>query len=98
MEHVLKIIVVLGVLSLVWLALRPNFVFLICIDHGVVQLAKGTVSPEFLVHVTNICRERDVMHGWIGGVGRRGRRVKLAFSHSIPTNCRQQLRNVWAMS
>ena len=98
MEHVFKIIVVLGVLGLVWLALRPNFVFLIRIDNGAVKVAKGTVSPEFLVHVTTICRERDVMHGWIGGVGRRGRRVQLAFSHSIPHNCRQQLRNVWTMS
>jgi hypothetical protein len=96
-EHVVKIIVVLGILGLVWLALRPNFVFLIRIDNGVVQLAKGIVPQEFLVHVTNILRERDVMHGWIGGVG-RGRRVKLAFSHSIPHNCRQQLRNVWTMS
>lgn len=97
MEHVLKIIVVLGVLGLVWLALRPNFVFLIRIDHGVVQLAKGTVSPEFLIHVAEICRQRDVMHGWIGGVG-RGRRIRLTFSQSIPANCRQQLRNVLAFS
>lgn len=97
MDHLFKIIVVLGVLGLVWLALRPNFIFLIRIDNGVVQLAKGKVAPEFLIHVTDICRQRDVMHGWIGGVG-RGRRVKLTFSHSIPATCRQQLRNVWTMS
>ncbi|MCI0682757.1 MAG: DUF3634 family protein [Gemmataceae bacterium] len=97
MDHAFKIIVILGVLALVWVALRPNFVFLIRIDNGVVQLAKGKVSPEFLIHVTEVCRQRDVMHGWIGGVG-RGRRVRLAFSPSIPANCRQQLRNVWAMS
>lgn len=97
MEHVFKIVVVLVVLGIVWLALRPNFVFLIRIDNGVVQLAKGKVAPEFLIHVTEICRQRDVMHGWIGGVG-RGRRIRLTFSQSIPANCRQQLRNVLAFS
>jgi hypothetical protein len=42
----------------------------------------------------SICTEYQIKHGWIGGV-RRGRRLQLTFSRSVPPGCRQQIRNMW---
>ena len=95
MDQLFNLVIVAGLLAIVWAVLRPSYVFLIRIDNGAAKLAKGRVAPEFLSHVGDICAERGITRGWIGGIG-RGRGVRLVFSHSIPSHCRQQLRNVWA--
>jgi hypothetical protein len=94
-DQIFNLVIVAVLLICVWMALRPNYVFVIRIEHGAARSDKGKVTPEFLQHVADVCRARDVMHGWVGGVARGGR-VRLAFSGSIPRDSRQQLRNVWA--
>ena len=96
MEHVFNIVVVAIVAVCIWLALRPNYVFLIAIDHGAAHVSKGKVAREFISEVNEVCGRAIVVRGWIGGIG-RGQRLRLAFSRSIPPACRQQLRNLWAM-
>ena len=95
MDQVFNAVVVVIVLWCVWIALRPNYVFVIRIENGAARIDKGKATQEFLQHVSEVCREAGIRNGWIGGVA-RGRLVQLAFSHSIPRRCRQQLRNVWA--
>jgi Protein of unknown function (DUF3634) len=95
-EQVFNFVVLAGVGLCAWLALKPNYVFLIAIDRGTAHVSKGKVAREFVSEVNEVCGRGSIARGWIGGIG-RGRRLRLAFSRSIPPACRQQLRNLWAM-
>ena len=74
--------------------LRP-FTFHVRIVDGRPVLRRGKVTAEFLKVAGEVCN-KGVTRGWIGGV-RRGRRVSLSFSRSIPPPCRQRLRNLWLL-
>jgi Protein of unknown function (DUF3634) len=95
-DQIFNLLIAAAVIALVYWALQPRYVFLIRIDAGAVRLAKGKATPEFLSEVGDACSRAGVRRGWVGGVA-RGKRVKLAFSRSIPAACQQQLRNVWVM-
>ncbi len=87
----------LAVLAIaVWYADRLRYAFLVGIRDGDAYVRRGRVTPAFLEEVRRACREHGVRRGWLGGV-RQARRIRLAFSASLPPGCRQQLRNVWAL-
>ena len=94
MEHVFNLVVVAIAAVCIWMALRPSYAFLIAIENGTAQVSKGKVAREFVCEVSEVCGRGSIARGWIGGVG-RGRRIRLAFSRSIPSACQQQLRNLW---
>jgi hypothetical protein len=92
----LQTIILVGVLAVVaWFFFWPHFEFRIRISDGSLRLATGKVTRDFLEQLTAVCRHWDIKRGWIGGV-RRGRRLTLSFSRSVPSGCRQQIRNLWA--
>lgn len=95
-DHVFNFVVLAVVVVCVWMALRPTYAFLIAIENGAARVKKGKVASEFVSEVNQVCGQGSVARGWIGGVG-RGRRLRLAFSRSIPPACQQQLRNLWAL-
>jgi hypothetical protein len=94
MEIVAQFLVVAIIGVVIWLALQPRYVFLIRIRDGVPAVEKGTVSAVFLSKLGEACAEFDVVHGWVGGLG-RGRDVALDFSTNVPPLCQQRLRNLW---
>jgi hypothetical protein len=83
--------------AIFWAASRTSYVFVVRIEDGSPRLSQGKVAAVFQQRIADACRRNGVRDGWVGGV-RKGRRVSLAFSRSIPHACQQQLRNEWAMS
>jgi len=79
-----------------WYALRPKYVFSLHIQGGCIRTSRGLVTRSFVQQVESICRQAAIAHGQIYGL-RRGRSIALAFSGSIPADCRQQLRNLWLL-
>lgn len=96
MDQIFNLAIAAVVIGFVYWAIQPRYVFVIRIDDGIARAAKGKVAPAFLSEVGDACNQAAVRRGWVGGVA-RGKRVKLAFSRSIPAACQQQLRNVWVM-
>src|SRR4051794_14427290 len=92
-----SIVVVVAIIAAVRFALFPALVFKISVSNGSARLVKGKLSQGLVQEIRDICRERGIARGWIGGV-RRGRAVTLVFSRSVPADCRQQLRNLWVNS
>lgn len=87
-------VAVLGlVAAALWYASRPRNVFTLRIAGGNVAAA-GTVTRSFVHDVEDVCRRGSVIGGEIRGQV-RGRSIVLAFSGPIPSDCRQQLRNLW---
>jgi hypothetical protein len=81
----------------VWAVSQPRCLFTVRIVGGEPIAAKGVVTPAFIGHVRDLCREYSLEHGSIRGLA-RGPRISLAFSREIPTEARQALRNWWAIS
>jgi hypothetical protein len=96
LESVPNLIVFAIVAGALWWALQPRYAFVVHLDGGVPRVTKGRVTAAFLKEVGLACGEAGVARGWVGGV-QRGRRLALRFSRSIPPQCRQRLRNVWAL-
>jgi hypothetical protein len=96
MELFAKLLLIGLVFGLAWLAFQPRYVFLLRIERGEPRVAKGKVTPAFLREVSDTYRRAGVTHGWVGGV-RRGKRIALVFSRSLPSSCQQQLRNQWVV-
>jgi hypothetical protein len=94
MSWIAQLLVLALVVGGVWVALSPKFVFRIQVVKGTVRVTKGKLTPDFQQQVGEILDQWRISRGWIGGV-QRGRRVTLVFSHSVPSGCRQQLRNLW---
>jgi hypothetical protein len=92
-----SIVIVTILAAVAWFVLSPQFVFRIRISAGCLRLTQGKLTHDLLAQLTAICREWDIKRGWIGGV-RRGRRLTLLFSRSVPPGCRQQIRNLWTNS
>jgi hypothetical protein len=90
----LAAIAVLG--ALIWLVLRPRYLFVIRIEGGVPRVARGQGTRAFLGQVAQACAEAGVAHGWVGAAP-QGRRVRLVFSRTIPASCQQRLRNSWSL-
>jgi hypothetical protein len=91
-----KLIIVAGALAVAWMALQPRYVFLVRVEQGRPRLARGRVTPQFLHLVGETCASFDVARGWVGG-SPRGKQIALHFSRGIPPQCRQRLRNLWAI-
>ncbi|HET6878572.1 MAG TPA: DUF3634 family protein [Pirellulales bacterium] len=81
----------------VWKVIQPRCLFTVRIVGGEPTVSTGAVTPAFLGHVRELCREYSFDRGSIRGVV-RGPRISLAFSQEIPTEARQALRNWWAIS
>jgi len=96
MDPIVKLTIAGAIIGLAYWALQPRYVLLIRIRDGVPRLAKGKVGATFLSEVGDACGREHIDRGWIGGVA-SGKRVKLAFSRSIPVACQQRLRNLWTM-
>ena len=94
-DQVFNLLIAAVGLGFVYWAIQPRYLFVIHIDHGVARVAKGKVAAGFLSEANDACSQAGIRRGWVGGVA-IGKRVKLAFSRSIPLACQQQLRNVWA--
>jgi hypothetical protein len=88
--------VVSSFIALVYYALQPRYLFLVKIEDGDLRVTRGKVSANFLAEMDEAVTRNGVRHGWVGGV-RRGQKICLAFSRSIPPGCQQQIRNLWAM-
>src|SRR5687767_12364480 len=82
--------------GVLYLACRPRYVFLVRVVNGETRVSTGKVTSAFLTQLAETCGRTGVQRGWVGGV-LRGKRVALRFSRSIPTDCRQRLRNLWAL-
>jgi hypothetical protein len=90
MRELSEILIVGCVVWAAWVALSPKPVFKIRVAKGSVRVTKGKVTAE----AAEILHQWKISRGWIGAV-KRGRRLTLVFSHSVPPGCRQQLRNLW---
>ncbi len=77
-----------------WFLMQPTYVFVIRISRGKPSVRKGRVTRMFQDHVAAVCREGDIIRGWIGGV-RQGRRVALRFSRNFSPGLQQMVRNEW---
>jgi hypothetical protein len=89
-----EILIVGLVVGAAWIALSPRPVFKIRVAKGVFRVTRGKVPADFQQQAREILDQWKISRGWIGAV-RRGRRLTLVFSHSVPPGCRQQLRNLW---
>jgi len=96
-DQIFNLLIAAVVFGFIYWAIQPRYVFVIRIEDSVARAAKGKVAPAFVSEVSDACSQAGVRRGWVGGVVASGKRVKLAFSWSIPIGCRQQLRNLWAM-
>jgi Protein of unknown function (DUF3634) len=97
MAQVVEIVIMGLVVWGVWVALSPKPVFKIRFAHGSVRVTQGKVTGDFLNQAGEIVRQWKLSRGWFAAV-HRGRRLTLVFSYSVPTGCRQQLRNLWTNS
>ncbi|HEV3303130.1 MAG TPA: DUF3634 family protein [Planctomycetaceae bacterium] len=94
MRELSEILIVGCVVWAAWIALSPKPVFKIRVAKGSVRVTKGKVTADFQQQAADILQQWKISRGWIGAV-KRGRRLTLVFSHSVPPGCRQQLRNLW---
>jgi hypothetical protein len=83
--------------AVVWTAWRPRCAFVVRIKDGVPRAAKGTVTRAFLREIGETCKQHAFRNGAVRGVV-KGQRITLAFSRGMSPACRQQLRNLWALS
>jgi hypothetical protein len=97
METVFNLTLVGLTIVAFYFALQPRYLFMVRIEEGVPRVAKGKVSPAFLAEISEVCAQAKVPRGWVGGL-RRGKRVVLAFSRTIPAAVQQRLRNLWMLS
>lgn len=89
-----QVLVLAVTAALAWLVLAGRAVFVITVRDGRARVTRGMVSGLFLADVEDVCRDHGIRSGTVRGV-RRGRRVALDFSRSIPAPTRQRLRNAW---
>jgi hypothetical protein len=82
------------VAAIAWLIANARYVFWVRIRNGAPSVGRGKVAAPFLRDLLDVCGQYSIERGWVGGL-RRGRRIQLVFSRSIPEPCRQQLRNLW---
>jgi hypothetical protein len=96
LDYLPQIIIVALLAAGVWLLLQPRYEFLVRIERAAPRIDQGSVAPEFLQAIDQVCREHDIHTGWVGGVRRR-RRVSLVFSPQFPASAQQRLRNAWTL-
>ena len=96
MDNLPALVFVVAAIAVFWLAWRPRYEFVIRIDNGMARAVQGKVTGAFVHQVGQACAEFTVIDGWVAGV-RRGKRLSLAFSRSIPPQCQQRLRNNWLL-
>jgi hypothetical protein len=94
MREVVEILIVGLVLWAAWTALSPRPVFKIRVARGSLRVTRGKVTGDLQKQAGEIFEQWQITRGWFAGV-RRGRRLMLVFSYSVPAGCRQQLRNLW---
>jgi uncharacterized protein DUF3634 len=94
MRELIEILVVVVVVGGAWKALSPQPVFKIRVAKGALRVTRGKVTPDFQQQAREIFSQWKISRGWFGAV-RRGKRLTLVFSYSVPPGCRQQLRNLW---
>jgi Protein of unknown function (DUF3634) len=80
-----------------WFACRPRPAFVVRINGGVPRVTGGTITQAFVQEIAEAFRRHQVENGVVRGVI-EGRRIALSFSATVPTACRQQLRNLWTLS
>jgi hypothetical protein len=95
-DYLPQLIIVVLLAAGAWFFLQPRFEFQVQIVRAAPSVTKGSVAPEFLVALDQVCREHDIHTGWLGGVRRRGR-VALVFSPQFPASAQQRLRNAWTL-
>src|SRR5262245_23441004 len=93
MDVLVKIVVIALLMGALWWGFQPRFTVVVRIRDGVARVTRGKAPATFVREVEQVCGA-TVSRGWVGGA-RKGQRVVLAFSRSIPESCRQQLRNLW---
>jgi hypothetical protein len=79
-----------------WLLVGPHHIFVIRIENGIARTRRGKVSASFLWALNTTCEREGLIKGVIRGVQfRHG--ILLRFSRGIPPQCRQGIRNLWAL-
>ena len=94
MGDLAEILIVALVVWAAWIALSHKPVFKIRVARGSLRVTRGKVTADFQQQVREIFNEWKISRGWFAAV-RRGRRLTLVFSYSVPSGCRQQIRNLW---
>jgi hypothetical protein len=94
MRELGEILIVALVVWAAWIALSPKPVFKIRVSRGSLRVTRGKVTADFQQQAAEILEQWKISRGWVAAV-RRGRRLTLVFSYSVPPGCRQQLRNLW---
>ena len=88
----LSIFAVVGVL--VYLFLRPRYLFTVKIRNGKVTSSSGRICESFVTECDSIAGRFDIKRGTIRAVAKSGR-VSLSFSKDIPKFHHQRFRNVY---
>jgi hypothetical protein len=78
----------------IWTILQAQYSLDIRVKGGQPSIRKRKATPRFLDCVTEVCREHEIVQGWVSGV-QHGRRMSLHFSRHFPPEARQRLRNAW---
>ena len=97
MDFLLPLGAVAIIVGIFWYAFQyAQAAFIVRVRAGSAKVVKGKLTAAFIQELEDVCRQNQIKYVTLRGV-RRGRRVALVFSPSIPMSCQQQLRNVWAM-
>jgi hypothetical protein len=94
---VLQLAVVALLVWILYSVFRPRPVFVVRLERGVPRIAKGTVARAFVQEIGETCGRHGVRDCVVRGVV-TGPKIALVFSDGLPAPCRQQLRNLWALS
>ncbi|HET6325326.1 MAG TPA: DUF3634 family protein [Planctomycetaceae bacterium] len=94
MRELVELLILALAVGGAWMAFSPKPVFKIRVAKGSVRVTRGKVTADFQQQAREIFDQWRISRGWFAGV-RRGKRLTLVFSHTVPPGCRQQLRNLW---
>src|SRR2546426_1278400 len=88
--------IVLALVLVAWQLTAASRAWVIRLRNGVPFLVKGKMAASVVAELAEVLERHGVRRGALYGVKRRGT-IALGFSRSIPSHCRQALRNVWSM-
>jgi hypothetical protein len=97
LPHLLGSLVILAVfLYITWHIFRPRYVFTVHLTPNGVRVKHGELKPEFLDQLQDLQKQTGLSQGWVRGY-QQGRQVRLTFSREFPADCKQRVRNLWAI-
>jgi hypothetical protein len=97
MPHLLGSLVVLAIfLYITWEIFRPRYVFFIQLTPNGLRVKRGDLKREFLDQLEDLRKQTGLSRGWVRGF-KQGKLVRLTFSGDFQADCKQRVRNIWAI-